>query len=73
MAKGTFIATIQIIIEPGEQVTTEGEACDWFTGLLSETHADIILDWAYLKVGGQRLTPTEITIPDNYEEGEAFA
>lgn len=70
MAKNAYIATVQIVIDPGEGIESGAEACDWFSGLLSDNAA--ILDWSYLKIGGQLLYPQEITIDYPYEEGEAF-
>lgn len=69
MAQRAYIATVQIIIKP-KAVESEGDACDWMSGLLSENEQ--VLDWQYLNVGGQRLTPSEKYISDNYEEGEGF-
>lgn len=70
MAEETFIATVQIVLRPGA-ADTEPEACDWMHGLLSE-HPEI-LDWAYLRIGGQLLSPIS-TIVDtkNYQEGDAL-
>lgn len=70
MAKATYIATVQILISPDENLESDAQACDWISGLLTDN--DKILDWSYLKVGGQFLDPQEITIPNNYEEGFVF-
>jgi hypothetical protein len=71
MTRRTYIATVQIIIDPDAGVTNEAEATDWFSGLLSDN--DQVFDWGYLKVGGQYLYPTSIQAdPDNYEEGQAL-
>jgi hypothetical protein len=75
MLGDTFIATVQIVIHPNQNIKSEIEACDWFSGLLSERlrhEEQIILDWAYLKMGGQFLYPQEVLISDDYEEGELF-
>jgi hypothetical protein len=66
-----YIATVQVLIQPSA-ATTEAEACDWMSGLLSENTQ--VLDWQYLRLGGQRLTPSETFVnPETYKEGEAFA
>ena len=71
MNKTTYIATVQIIISPDAGVSSEAEAADWFSGLLSDN--DQVFDWSYLKVGGQNLYPTSIQVdPENYEEGQAL-
>ena len=71
MTRRTFIATVQIIISPDAGVTSESEAADWFSGLLSDNNQ--VFDWGYLKVGGQYLHPTSIHVdPENYEEGQAL-
>ena len=67
----TYMATIQILISPEEKLQSESEACDWFSGLLSENEK--ILDWSYLKIGGQYLSPSEKYVSEkDYEEGEIF-
>jgi hypothetical protein len=69
MAQFGMIATLQIVLRPG--VADEpGQAEDWISDLLSENPD--VLDWTYLKVGGQMLTPQQIVVDDDYEEGEAF-
>ena len=75
MAKETYIATVQIVIHPDQDISSDGEAADWFSALLSEHltyNEKMILDWQYLKVGGQRMGPEEILVNDDYEEGDAF-
>ena len=68
-----YVATVQIIIHP-DDVNNEADACDWFSALLSENHQ--VLDWQYLTVGPQILSPTETYVEfdpiDGYEEGSAF-
>ena len=75
MANKTYVATVQIVIHPKEEVDSEAGACDWFSGLLSEDLQikEKILDWSYLKMGGQFMSPTEILVEDPYDEGDAFA
>jgi hypothetical protein len=76
LARSTYIATIQVVIHPDENIKTEAEACDWFSGLLTEQlqGQNKILDWSYLPVGGQFLSPVEkiVSNQDKYEEGDAF-
>lgn len=61
-----FIATVQLLIEADE----EGYACDAVSELLSNERNEII-DWGYIQVGGQYLSPAPKVIPDaeHYEEG----
>lgn len=68
--KETWIATIQVLLEPG-QAETQVDACDFLSSLLSEN--DGVLDWQYLPVNGQHPPPTKILLPEQYEEGEAFS
>jgi len=47
MAKETYIATVQIVIHPDQDISSDGEAADWFSALLSEHltyNEKIILD-----------------------------
>jgi len=67
----TYIATVQIVVQPSEKLDSEAAAMDWFSGLLSENPK--VLDWQYLKLGGQRLGPAAIYVDTDYAEGEAFA
>ena len=69
MPETSFVATIQILIPPGE-CRSASEAADWIHGLMDDSR---VMDWAYLKIGGQYLFPTEIIVPDDYEEGELFS
>lgn len=73
MAQTAYIATVQIVITPNATIGLDSEAaaCDWFSGLLSDNAE--VLDWQYLRIGGQLLLPQETIIPDPYEEGDAFA
>ena len=66
MSQG-HIATIQLLIEGCRGAS---EACDF----ISETFRGLrgVKDWAYLKVGGQQMSPAEVLIPQDYEEGEMF-
>ena len=53
MAK-VYTATVQISVE----VETEGEACDWISGLFEFVTAPEPMDWEYVKIGPQYLYPT---------------
>jgi len=68
----TYIATVQIVISPIQAVDSQAAACDWFSGLLSENPK--VLDWQYLKLGGQRLFPNAVYVDTDleYQEGDAF-
>ncbi len=69
-----FIATVQLLIDAKDQA----EACDGVSELLSgnalEDDNSLIVDWSYLKVGGQRLWPSTFSMGtidwDTYEEGD---
>ena len=64
----TYIATIQVVLRP-DVVDSVDAACDWFSGLFSDNEE--VLDWGYLKMGGQRLYPSEKLVDtDLYEEGD---
>lgn len=65
MAQTAYVATIQVCITG---VNSEAEACDF----LSETLRPMphVLDWAYLQVGGQFLSPALRVVPDDYQEGD---
>lgn len=68
-----IIATIQIALD-ASTVNSESGACDY----ISETLGNLedVVDWQYLAVGGQRLTPQErpgmIADANEYEEGDCF-
>jgi hypothetical protein len=67
MARQIYIATVQL----GIAADSEAEACDAVSETLSlEDMA--IFDWAYLRLGGQVLTPVMKLVgdPGDYEEGE---
>ena len=64
--KRTMMTTVQICLD----FNTPGEALDYLSEILGSEVS--ILDWAYLRIGGQYLYPQEKLISDDYEEGEAF-
>lgn len=66
MSKQAVIATVQILVDEDDAI----RATDGFSEMLS--HNPWVIDWAYLKIGGQIMYPAEIIIRDDYEEGEAF-
>lgn len=63
-----FVVTVQIILD----VDSYEEAVDFVSEMLSVDPPEEVIDWSYLKIGGQYLYPTRIVIPANYEEGDAF-
>lgn len=68
MAKA-YVATVQLLIV----AESDAEAMDAVSNILSEYEmADGTLkDWAYLRIGGQLLSPTERYIDEeNYKEGD---
>jgi hypothetical protein len=65
MARQGYIATIQIAIE----CDSEAQACNGISECLAD---EAILDWQYLKLGGQFLSPTSKLIQNKYTEGDAF-
>jgi len=64
----TYVATIQVLVAAGSQ----GGACDGISETLSNYHEEkFIIDWAYLKIGAQRLCPTQVYVNlEDYEEGD---
>lgn len=83
--KSAQIATVVVQLRnPGAQdITSEAAACDWFSGLLSEDN-DNVLDWAYLRIGGQLLAPRkledhffnsviQLLMPDNINAHEVIS
>ena len=71
MAKSAYLATVQILIP---ECDSQAQAEDAIIAMLTENlqYSGAILDWGYLKIGGQFLYPQKIAISDDYEEGEAF-
>ena len=67
MAKIAFVATVQILVDAGDP----SEAADSIHEILQST-GDVMIDWGYLKVGAQRMTPSEKIIEDNYKEGDMW-
>ena len=75
-----YICTVQIVISPFAGARTESEAAGWIKAFIEENESSAdVLDWAYLKVGGQRLCPAEIDVRRGedgvliaYQAGEAF-
>lgn len=62
-----YIATVQLLID----ASGRDEACSVITNMLTEYPDPKVKDWAYLRVGGQLLSPAEILIsPEGYEEGD---
>jgi hypothetical protein len=71
-----FIATIKVLVKADSQA----EACD----LISETLRPATVDWTYLGLNypltplvpelmqNPYRSPSEITLPDNYDEGDIF-
>lgn len=73
MADTVYVATIQVAVNPRVTgVENVADACDWFRGLLSEECEEAVLEWNYLKIGGQRLLPQAQVIASYYEEGDLF-
>jgi len=68
-----WMATVQILIpaedSSGNHIENQGMACDYVHGLLEESG---LVDWSYLKAGGQFLTPTVRYYNEPYQEGEIF-
>ena len=67
MAKA-YVATVQLLIV----AESDAQAMDAVSGILSDYEIEGALkDWAYLRLGGQILSPTERYIDeDDYEEGD---
>jgi len=67
-----YLATVQLLVKD-EGDFGEAGACDWISGLLSEYASEHgLIDWSYLKVHGVFLSPREVLVPDDYQEGDAF-
>lgn len=60
-----------MIIPPDEKIHEQADVCDWVSGLRSQQLTPKILDWQSLPVGGQRTSPTAITVGDDSQEGAA--
>ena len=65
-----YKATVTVLLK-ADVCESEGEACDWFSGLLSE-NADV-LDWGYLRKGDDWPPPALVEVPDDYDEGDGTA
>lgn len=66
-----YVATVQVLV----QANSHGEACDGIGETMREAErSGFVVDWSYLKVGGQHLSPEErfFNLQD-YEEGDAFS
>ena len=72
MTRQAYIATIQVCVD----CETQAEACDYLSELLSNNinAENALLDWQYLKLGGQYCAPTSKIVADagEYYEGDAF-
>lgn len=65
------VATVQLVLPAHIQPE---QAAAHLGALLAEAVADgRLLDWRYLRVGGQQLSPTPRLVPDPYREGDAFS
>ena len=53
-----YIATVQVVVVARDV----DDACDGISVMLSDSN--FLIDWGYLEVGGQRLSPSERFIPD---------
>lgn len=63
-----FICTVQIVLD-GEMIKDKADACDAVSAILADGDGTVI-DWGYLSIGGQRLSPQELVLPPDYEEGD---
>ena len=66
MAKQVCIASIQILVDESDEIAAVDGISDMLRG------NDWVIDWGYVKIGGQFLYPSQRIISDDYEEGEAF-
>lgn len=74
MTKIGYIATIQIFLE-GPSIESEAQASDWIVELLEDAIVENIglnIDWQYLKLGGQYLSPQKKIVSGRNLEGEPF-
>ena len=67
MTRQVCIATIQVLVDE----VNPDSASDGLSELLS--HNPWVLDWSYLKLGGQYMYPRDYVMSNDYEEGEAFS
>lgn len=65
----TYVATIQLLVRAD---SPEGASDDIGDALKEMVEAGRLQDWAYLRLGGQWLYPSEVCCcdPDDYEEGD---
>jgi hypothetical protein len=65
--KKAYVATIQVLIDAADY----RQACDVLHGALTELDSENgILDWGYLRIGGQYLYPQETLVEEGYREGD---
>jgi len=67
-----YVATIQVVVNAESEV----RAADGISALMTElTDPLFLIDWGYLRMGGQLLYPTERWVKDeeDYEEGDFLA
>jgi hypothetical protein len=72
-------ATITVLLDPRvigpeaeSEWTTESNASDYISSLLTESERHTVLDWAYVSQAALSMEPwreVEIGDPDKYEEG----
>ncbi len=63
-----YVGTVSILVKAADWP----EACDAFSAILSENES--VVDWGYIKIGGQRLSPTPYSLdPEVYSEGDFIA
>ena len=70
MGRVVHVTTIQLVLPQDDATKATDALSAWLT---QAQNAGEVLDWQYLKLGGQHLTPTARTVPDMYTEGDAFA
>ena len=64
----TYVATVQLLV----RADSPEEASDGISEMLKAMDPAFLQDWAYLRLGGQWLYPSEVCCcdPDDYEEGD---
>ena len=70
MSQEVHVCTVQLVLPA--HVKPE-QTADHVSSMLGELQSeDFIIDWRYLKVGGQWLYPTPLVVPSPYREGDAW-
>jgi hypothetical protein len=67
MPKKVYVATVQLVIQ---DVENDEEANEVIGSMLTEKGPQELLDWSYLRIGGQHMLPALTYVSDDYQEGD---